>query len=95
MEADAVMMHAVAMTSHPSIYYWAPDTLRVMRAVVAWRADGLPVYYTIDTGPNVHCLCPAEHRETVAQRLGTLPGIEQVLVACPGGGAHLVSEHLI
>ena len=66
-----------------------------MRAVVSWRAEGLPVYFTIDAGPNVHCLCESAHRDQVAQRLRALPGVEQVLVACPGQGAHLISEHLI
>jgi diphosphomevalonate decarboxylase len=95
MEVDAVAMHAVAMTSHPPIHYWTPSTLRVMRAVVDWRAAGLPVYYTVDAGPNVHCLCESADRDQVAQRLQALAGVVQVLVACPGGGARLVSEHLI
>jgi diphosphomevalonate decarboxylase len=92
MERDAVMMHAVAMTSDPPIYYWAAETMRVVRAVVDWRAGGLPVYYTIDAGPNVHCLCEAAHREEVERRLRALPGVEQVLVACPGGGARLTGS---
>jgi diphosphomevalonate decarboxylase len=94
MEEDAVAMHAVAMTARPPVYYWMPDTLRVVRAVVEWRAEGLPVYYTIDAGPNVHCLCEQGHREIVEQRLRALSGVAQVLVACPGREAHLVPDHL-
>jgi diphosphomevalonate decarboxylase len=93
-ERDAVMMHAVAMTSAPPIYYWTADTMRVVRAVVDWRAAGLPVYYTIDAGPNVHCLCEAPHRDEVQRRLASLPGVEQVLTACPGGGARLMDDHV-
>jgi diphosphomevalonate decarboxylase len=95
MEADAIMMHAVAMTSHPPIYYWTSDTLRVMRCVASWRAEGIPVYYTIDAGPNVHCLCERPYRDRVTRRLEMLPGVERVLVACPGPGAHRVSGHLL
>ncbi len=94
MERDAVMMHAVAMTSDPPIYYWSAETMRVVRSVINWRAGGLPVYYTIDAGPNVHCLCEAAHREEVTRRLRALPGVEQVLVACPGGGARLTDDHV-
>jgi diphosphomevalonate decarboxylase len=94
MERDAVMMHAVAMTSDPPIYYWAAETMRVVRAVIDWRARGLPVYYTIDAGPNVHCLCEAAQRADVERRLRDLPGVQQVLVACPGGGARLTDEHV-
>lgn len=94
MEADAVMMHAVAMTSRPPIYYWTPATLRIMRAVVDWRIEGLPVYYTIDAGPNVHCLCENKHADEVRQRLEGLAGVKKVRVACPGSGARLVGTHL-
>jgi diphosphomevalonate decarboxylase len=93
-ERDAVMMHAVAMTGAPAAYYWTPDTLRVVRAVLDWRAEGLPVYYTIDAGPNVHCLCESTDREQVTHRLRALEGVAQVLTACPGGGARLVDAHL-
>jgi diphosphomevalonate decarboxylase len=94
MEADAVMMHAVAMTSRPPVYYWTPSTLRIMRAVVEWRSQGLPVYYTIDAGPNVHCLCEHTDAERVRHRLERLEGVQRVRVACPGEGARLVSTHL-
>jgi diphosphomevalonate decarboxylase len=94
METDTVMMHAVALTSRPPIYYWTPATLRVIRAVVAWRAGGLPAHYTVDAGPNVHCLCEEAHAAELARRLEALPGVQQVRIARPGGGARLVSEHL-
>jgi diphosphomevalonate decarboxylase len=95
MEADAVMMHAIAMTSRPPVYYWTPGTLRILRAVVAWRAEGLPVYYTVDAGPNVHCMCEEPHVAQVVHRLESLPGVQHVRVACPGGGARTSCEHLI
>jgi diphosphomevalonate decarboxylase len=87
------MMHAVAMTSDPPIYYWAAETMGIVRAVVDWRTGGLPVYYTIDAGPNVHCLCESPDREEVARRLRSLPGVQEVLVACPGDGARLTDDH--
>jgi diphosphomevalonate decarboxylase len=93
-ETESVMMHAVAMTSCPPIYYWTPDTLRVTRTVVAWRAGGLPVYHTEDAGPNVHCICEEANAGEVARRLATLPGVRNVRVARPGLGARVVAEHL-
>jgi diphosphomevalonate decarboxylase len=95
METDTVMMHAVTMTSCPPVYYWAPATLHVVRAVVAWRAEGLPVYYTVDAGPNVHCLCEEAHAAEISQLLEALPNVQQVRIARPGWGTRLVSEHLI
>ena len=94
MEADAVMMHAVVMTSRPPAYYWTPATLRIMRAVVAWRAEGVPVYFTMDAGANVHCLCQQAQADQVRRRLKALPGVLEVRIACPGDGARLISKHL-
>lgn len=93
-EAESVMMHAVTMTSHPPIVYWTPDTLRVIRAVVAWRAEGLAVYHTEDAGPNVHCICEEADASEVARRLKALPGVKTVLIARPGEGTRIVHDHL-
>lgn len=88
-ELDSTLMHAVMMTSTPPLYYWEPLTLTVMKAVRIWRAEGLPVCFTIDAGPNVHCLTPAEHAEEVGLRLRAL-GVPETLTALPGGPARLV-----
>ncbi len=87
-EADSNLMHAVMMTSTPPLYYWEPATLGVMKAVRAWRTEGLPACFTIDAGPNVHCLCPAEAAPEVERRLRAL-GVSEILTAGPGGGARL------
>ncbi|MCC7358123.1 MAG: diphosphomevalonate decarboxylase [Anaerolineales bacterium] len=90
MEQDAVTLHAIAMTSTPPVYYWIPATLGVIRAVQAWRAEGLPVYYTVDAGPNVHCLCEEPDALEVTRRLAALPGVLEVRTARPGGAARVV-----
>ena len=89
-ELDCHLMHAVMMTSRPSLHYWMPASLAVMDAVRSWRQDGLPICYTLDAGPNVHVLCPAGEAEMLAARLQKIPGIIRVLRASPGGSAHLV-----
>lgn len=88
-ELDSNLMHAVMITSTPPLFYWQPATLAVMRAVQAWRAQGLPACYTIDAGPNVHVLCPEEAVGEVASRLRRLKGVKQVLTVAPGGAARL------
>src|SRR5574341_1996594 len=86
-EADSNLMHAVMMTSTPPLYYWEPQTLRIMKAVREWRAEGLPAGFTIDAGPNVHCLCPAEAAPEVERRLREVLDVKEILTAGPGGGA--------
>jgi diphosphomevalonate decarboxylase len=93
-EADALAMHGVMMTSDPSLLYWLPATVAVLQAVRAWRAGGLEVYFTVDAGPNVHCLCLASDAGEVEKRLKAVPGVQEVVVSGPGDGVRLVDWHL-
>lgn len=90
-EHDSNLMHAVMMTSRPPLFYWLPPTLTIMGMVRQWReADGLNVCYTLDAGPNVHCICLAKDAEAVRDRLQALPGVTGVLSGGPGGGAMII-----
>ncbi|MBC8172041.1 MAG: diphosphomevalonate decarboxylase [Anaerolineae bacterium] len=86
-EYDSNLMHAVMMTSRPPLFYWQPTTLTVMEAIRQLRADGLNVCYTLDAGPNVHCLCLQADAEEVAVALTTIPGVRDVRQAGVGGAA--------
>jgi diphosphomevalonate decarboxylase len=89
-ELDSNLMHFVMLTSQPPLLYWKPATISVIQAVQAWRKTGIPVCYTIDAGPNVHLLCPKEYEGNIVKRLEGLPGVLQVLISHPGGGAYIV-----
>jgi diphosphomevalonate decarboxylase len=88
-ELDSNMMHAVMMTSTPPLFYWEPITLAIMKSVRRWRGEGLEVCYTIDAGPNVHCLCPRQAAGEVERRLRENLDVKSILVARPGGPARL------
>jgi diphosphomevalonate decarboxylase len=88
-EADSNWMHAVMMTSDPPLYYWDPATLAVMKAVAIARAEGLPAFYTIDAGPNVHVITLQSEMADVVQFLQSLPEVISILTSKAGGGAHL------
>jgi diphosphomevalonate decarboxylase len=89
-ELDSDIMHAVMMTSNPPLMYWRAATVDIFHAVREWRADGLPVAYTVDAGPNVHVLCPLEVQKEAERCLRSLPGVSDVLLAKVGGAARLV-----
>jgi len=89
-EADSDLMHAVMMTSNPPLFYWKPATLHVMDRVRAWRAAGIPVFYTIDAGPNIHVITLKEKVNEVRVKLAALEGVQKVLTATVGGGARLL-----
>lgn len=85
-EADALAMHFVMMSSTPPLFYWAPATITLIKATQRWRAAGMPVYFTIDAGPNVHLICEAADADTVERELRDLPDVLDVIVAAPGPG---------
>ena len=90
-EEDNNLMHAVMMTSHPPLFYWQPLSLAVMEAVRRWReTDGLNVCYTVDAGPNVHCICHASDAPTIAARLKALSPQIDILQSGVGGRATVV-----
>ncbi len=89
-ELDSNMMHAVMLTSTPPLPYGQPVTLELQKLVHGWRKNGLPACSTVDAGPNVHVLCPMEYGDEVVARLRQVAGVIEVLVARPGGPAHLV-----
>jgi diphosphomevalonate decarboxylase len=91
-EEDAVMMHAVMMSSRPPLYYWNTVTMDLIQATQQWRAGGLPVYFTIDAGPNVHLICEAAYAEAVETEARKIPGVKNVLTSGPGGPARLVTS---
>ena len=90
-ELDNNLMHAVMMTSRPQLIYWQPATIAIMKAVQSWRAAGLAACYTIDAGPNVHVICERADQEQVEARLRQITGVQDVLVAKPGGPTRLAS----
>ena len=92
-ELDSDMLHAVMMTSTPSLHYWKPETMRVMNAVRGWRNEGIQVCYTIDAGANVHSLCLEPEAHTIDKRLREIEGVKDVLVARAGGTARIVENN--
>jgi len=95
LEADALCMHAVMMTSRPALLYWEPATLAVIKAVRDLRVRrGLPCYFTIDAGPNVHVITVPEQANAVTRALKKVEGVQEVLRCPTGRGAFLEEESL-
>lgn len=91
-EEDSNLMHAVMMTSQPPIFYWQPLSLAIMEAVRRWRQEeGIQVCYTLDAGPNVHCICHIDDAGKVAERLQDLHEGIEVLRSRAGGGAEVLA----
>lgn len=58
-EEEAMTLHALMMCSTPSFVLMAPATLTLIEKIRRFREESkLPVYFTLDAGPNIHLLYP-------------------------------------
>lgn len=90
-EYSCLKLHALMMSTRPALVYWNSGTMAAMHAVLELRASGIPVYFTIDAGPQVKALCLPEYVSVVADALGRVVGVHETRVSALGRGAHLLS----
>lgn len=65
-ESEALQLHALMMCGEHPFILMEPGTLSVIQKVWQFRREtGLPVCFTLDAGPNVHLLYPAQHESVV------------------------------
>ena len=88
-EGNALGMHATMMAARPGIIYWLPPTVAALQAIRAMREEGLPVWATIDAGPNVKVLTEGARAEEVAAALRDRLTGTTVSVRRPGGGVRV------
>ena len=57
-ECEALTLHALLMSACPGTILMLPATVEIMHRVRAARKSGLPLFFTLDAGANVHVLYP-------------------------------------
>lgn len=62
-----------------------------MRAVKSWRQEGLEVYFTLNTGQDIHLICEGKDNDEVVQKAGEIPDVTKTIVNYPSRGARIVS----
>ncbi len=90
-EAEALEMHAVMITQQPALLYWTPGTLELMKAVHVWRSEGLPCFFTINTGQNIHILTLPEYVKKLEKNIQETGLAEKIIVNHPAKGAQILS----
>ena len=94
-EEDAIELHLITMSSIPPIFYWAPATLSVLKAIRELRAHGVPACFTMDAGANVHVICLPEAEEAVVTVLERVDGVEKIIRDAVGSGPRCGGESLL
>ncbi|MBD3870677.1 MAG: diphosphomevalonate decarboxylase [Acidobacteria bacterium] len=91
-ESSCLKMHAVMLSARPGLVYWNGATVECIRKVRKLRADGVPVFFTVDAGPQVKAVCAPEAFDRVAAELAAVEGVSQVLASGLGEGARVVAS---
>ncbi len=91
-EFNCLKMHAVAMSSRPGLLYWNSGTVRLIHETRRMRQSGIPVFFTIDAGPQVKLISPPEAVPEILKWLNGIPEILERFRCAVGEGVHLVSE---
>jgi phosphomevalonate decarboxylase len=82
-ERDTLLLHGTTMTGTGEMVLWKPDTLRVIDLVRRMRDEGVPAFYSIDTGATVYVNTFPDKAAEVRRRIDDL-GIRTI--ACEVGG---------
>jgi diphosphomevalonate decarboxylase len=88
-EHNCLKMHAAAMSAQPPLVYWNGATVECLHAIRRLRAGGVPVFFTIDAGPQVKAVCAPGARPKVEAALRGLHGVLELLTSRLGAGAEL------
>lgn len=92
-EAEALELHTIMLTSQPSLIYWTPGTLTIMKLVKKWRVEGLEVYFTINTGQDIHLIVEKKNVDKLAAKLKELPEVRDIIINFPSRGSYVTDKH--
>lgn len=93
-ENEALELHAIMLTSTPSLIYWQPETVKMMKLVKKWRSDGLEVYFTLNTGQDIHLIVEEKNTEKLVNRLKEVKEVKKIFINRPALGAKISNNHL-
>jgi mevalonate pyrophosphate decarboxylase len=65
-----------------------PESLRLVQLALAWRAEGLPVYFSLQTGPTVFLDTTPDMADEVARRVRQLS--HSPIISSIGGPAQIL-----
>ncbi len=91
-EYDSLNLHAITMTGEHAPIHWRPETIKAMLEVRQMRSEGLPVFFSIDTGATIYVNTYQNLTKEVESRLQTL-GL-RTQIGGVGGSVRATDEHL-
>jgi phosphomevalonate decarboxylase len=91
-ERDSLILHGITMTGLDEMILWRPETVKVILEVRKMRSEGLPAFFSIDTGATVYVNTKKKHVKEVERRIRDLE--IETIVCGVGGSAKTTDKHL-
>lgn len=82
-QGNALRMHASLLAVNK--WYFEPETIEIMNRVRSLQKD-IPVYFTMDAGPNVKLITTKKYLDTVLEHLNGI----KTIVSEQGPGVHIL-----
>lgn len=93
-ENEALELHTIMLTSTPSLICWQTETVRLMKLVKKWRSEGLEVYFTVNTGQDIHLIIEEKNTRKLIKKLKDIKEVKKIIINRPSAGARLTEKHL-
>jgi len=93
-ESEALELHAIMMTQNPPLIYLEPNSILLMKLCQQWRTEGLPVYFTLNTGQDIHFLVEQKNILKLKSKLKKIKEVKKIIVNYPSEGIKLSSKNL-
>lgn len=93
-ELDSIRLHGITMSGsrENKLFAWEPENIPLFRLCNALRSEGIPVYFSTDTGPTTVFMTHREHEERLVTRLEALGMGLEIIRGSIAGPAELVEE---
>jgi len=91
-ERDSLVLHGITMTGIDEMILWRPETVSVILEVRKMRSEGIPAYFSIDTGATVYVNTLPRHVKEVEDGIKSL-GVSTITCGV-GGRAEQTQKHL-
>ncbi len=93
LEQEALEMHAIFMSA--GIIHLTPASLALIKLIRDTRVSKqLPMYFTINTGQDVHVFCEEKDAKQIQEWLESIDVVKKVIRNTAGEGSRLSDEHL-
>lgn len=93
-EAETLELHTIFLTQDPPLIYLEPNSILLMKLCQKWRAEGLPVYFTLNTGQDIHLIVEQKNINKLKAKLKNVKEVKQIIANYPSEGTKLSSQHL-